>query len=78
LKRLKKGSIFGANRWVSKGGRVTLVKIMFKVIPIYWMALPCISTNILKYIGNCASGIFGQERGTMVAFFQLNGKPHKV
>jgi hypothetical protein len=42
------------------------------------MALPCIPTDILKKIEKCASGIFGQERGAMGAFFQLNGKPHKV
>jgi hypothetical protein len=51
---------------------------MFKVIPIYYMALSCIPTDILKKIGKCTSGIFGQERETMGAFFQLNGKPHKV
>jgi hypothetical protein len=41
------------------------------------MALPWISKDILKKMGKCASGIFGQERGTMGEFFHLNGKPHK-
>lgn len=38
------------NRWLSRGGRLVLVKSILDAIPVYWMSLSWIPKGVLEMI----------------------------
>ena len=52
---------FWANRFLSKGGRLVLIKAMLQSIPVYWASITYIPKGILTKIWKSASLSYGQQ-----------------
>jgi hypothetical protein len=48
LKKLEKRLLSWSHRWLSRAGRLVLVKSVLEAIPVYWMSLSWIPKGILE------------------------------
>eukprot|EP01018_Ginkgo_biloba_P032610 Gb_14068 [translate_table: standard] len=53
LSRIKQRISFWCNRWLSRGGRLILIKSLLETIPVFWHTMAYIPKGILEKIRKC-------------------------
>jgi hypothetical protein len=62
LKKLEKRLISWSHRWLSRAGRLVLVKSVLEAIPVFWMSLSWIPKGTLEAARNLSSDFCGVGR----------------
>ncbi len=59
LGKTEKRILIWSHRWLTRAGRLVLIKYVLEAIPVYWMSLAWILLSLQETPLDCKSGMLG-------------------
>jgi hypothetical protein len=82
LSRIEKRITLWCNRWISRGGRLALIKYVLEAIPVFWHTLAHTPKGILEKVKTCCFNYLwkrsSEYKGSHLASWKLIAIPKKL